>query len=151
MHKPEHVMTKEVEFDGKEYLSADIVILRSLLRRKFHKLLQQLDQEKNRSSVQTIQEARKLFINDYLHDIALYIAQCSESGNGATSEQIAEHLEIKEIKYVHNKLPFIRKILELIGLRLVSVFVDSSEESEKENSLTMSTKMKIPSHKIEKA
>ncbi len=145
-YKPEHVNTKEIEFEGERY-SPDIThYLRDKIRERYGKILKKFERKQKLGLKDRIEQSRDLFINEFLFDVAIYIAECSENGENVCCEDIAKEFNVDDIKFVHNKLPFLRKIFELIGLNLETTFIDPLENAVPKKAKVKS--MKIPVHKL---
>jgi hypothetical protein len=140
-YNPEHLNTKEIEFEGGYYTPETTDYLRDKIREKYQTFLKKLERrKKNVTLTGRVKECEELFINESIFNIALYIAECSEKDKGVCCEDIAKEFGIKDIKFIHNKLPFLRKIFQLIGLELKTTFADKVT--------TPSPKAKVKSIKI---
>ncbi len=146
-YQPEHVNTKKIEFEGSSYPLESVDYLRDKLRKKYTKFLKKLERRKKVTLTGRVEECRDFFVNEFIYDMAMYIAECSEKGESLCCEDIAREFGVDDIKFIHNKLPFLRKIFELIGLQLQTTFSDKVTTAAPKAKIKS---MKIPVHKLSK-
>lgn len=126
----EHVFGKEVKVDRKSFDRNELVFLQRALEEKFEKLLRTINPEKFKNYSECIEAGADLFPNPYLLAIAKEMAKASEQEKYISSDEIAETLKV-DLKYVSNKMPFIRKILEMLGIEIDTTLSFSEENKTK--------------------
>jgi hypothetical protein len=122
------VNTNKVFIDGREYDRQTLDSFKYDIQLKFEKILQSI--ASTNGFIIQIEQTKEMFPNPFVFDIAKCIAEASDKGISISAEEIAEQLGVN-YKNVTNKMPFVRTIFTLQGLKIVSKFAPEYEDDSK--------------------
>ena len=121
----EYVLSNSVHVDRDSYGRRDVQWLKMKLNQKYKEVLKGI--EFQGSFVAIVEQASEVFPNPFIRAIAEKIAEISDMGDEISGEEIANKLKV-DPKHVFNKIPFVRTVLEMIGITIASRFKERKPE-----------------------